>query len=119
MTPTRIIELLEAEYATIPWRPAGDPVAELVLTLLSQHTSDSNSGRAFIRLLSAFPDWRSLLDADVKAIDAALAKMTLSAAQMSEVKQLRDRGEAEHGAGNHADAVNSLAEAMRIILNSM
>ena len=72
MTPARIIELLEAEYGTIPWRPAGDPVAELVLTLLSQHTSDANSGRAFIRLLNAFPDWHSLLDADVKAIERAI-----------------------------------------------
>ena len=74
---------------------------------------------AAVMLAYAAPALAYHCPADVKAIDAALAKMTLSAAQMSEVKQLRDRGEAEHGAGNHADAVNSLAEAMRIILNSM
>ncbi len=72
LTPARIIELLDAEYGTVPWRPNGEPVAELVLTLLSQNTSDSNSGRAFIRLLDAFPDWPSLLDADVKAIERAI-----------------------------------------------
>ena len=70
--PARIVELLDAEYGTVPWRPNGEPVAELVLTLLSQNTSDSNSGRAFIRLLNAFPDWPSLLDADVKAIERAI-----------------------------------------------
>ena len=72
LTPARIIELLEAEYGPVPWRPHRDPVAELVLTLLSQNTSDTNSGRAFIRLLDAFPDWQSLLDADVKAIEEAI-----------------------------------------------
>ncbi len=72
LTPARIIELLDGEYGTLPWRPAGDPIAELVLTLLSQNTSDSNSGRAFIRLLNEFPDYESLLDADVKKIEKAI-----------------------------------------------
>ena len=72
LTPARIIERLDREYGTLPWRPHGDPVAELVLTLLSQNTSDTNSGRAFIRLLNDFPDWPSLLDADVKAIERAI-----------------------------------------------
>ena len=71
-TPARIIELLDGEYGTLPWRSAGDPIAELVLTLLSQNTSDSNSGRAFIRLLNEFPDYESLLDADVKKIEKAI-----------------------------------------------
>ncbi len=72
LTPARIIALLDAAYGTLPWRPHGDPMAELVLTLLSQNTSDTNSGRAFIRLLDAFPDWHSILDADVKAIERAI-----------------------------------------------
>ncbi len=71
-TPARVIKLLDSAYGTLPWRPHGDPLAELVLTLLSQHTSDHNSGRAFIRLLDAFPDWQSLLDADAKLIERAI-----------------------------------------------
>ncbi len=73
LTPARIIALLERAYGAVPWRPAGDPIAELVLTLLSQATSDTNSGRAFIRLLNDFPTWESLLDADPKAIERAIA----------------------------------------------
>lgn len=57
--------------------------------------------------------------ADVKAIDAALAKMSLPAATMAEVKQLRDQGEAEHKAGKHKEAVDTLAKAMRTILTNM
>jgi endonuclease-3 len=72
LTPSLIIERLDAAYGTLPWRPHGDAVAELVLTLLSQNTSDTNSGRAFIRLLNEFPDWPSILDADVKRIERAI-----------------------------------------------
>ena len=72
LAPARIVELLDAAYGTVPWRPHGEPIAELVLTILSQNTSDTNSGRAFIRLVNEFPDWPSLLDADVKAIEEAI-----------------------------------------------
>ena len=57
--------------------------------------------------------------ADVKAIDNALSNSNLSAELKAEVTKLRDEGEAQHKAGSHQDAVNTLAEAMRIILNNM
>ena len=57
--------------------------------------------------------------ADVKAIDNALPKSNLTAAQKAEVTKLRDDGEAQHKAGKHKDSVNTLAKAMRIILNNM
>ncbi len=57
--------------------------------------------------------------ADVKAINNALPKANLSAKQKEEVEMLRDEGEAQHKAGNHAGSVKTLAEAMRIILNNL
>ncbi len=57
--------------------------------------------------------------ADIKAIDSALPKANLSAKQKEEVIMLRDEGEAQHKAGNHAGSVKTLAEAMRIILNNL
>jgi hypothetical protein len=57
--------------------------------------------------------------ADVKAIDYALTKAKLSAKQKEEVRLLRDEGETQHKAGNHAESVKTLAEAMRIILNNL
>jgi len=56
---------------------------------------------------------------NVKAIDAALGKSNLSAANKSKVKGLRDKGQAQHKAGDHKGSVKSLAEAVRIILNNM
>ncbi len=57
--------------------------------------------------------------ADVKAIANALSKATLSAKEREEVMLLRDEGEAQHKAGDHAASVKTLAEAMRIILGSL
>ena len=56
---------------------------------------------------------------NVKAIDAALGKSTLSDDQKSQVKGLRDKGLAQHKAGKHKESVKSLAEAVRIILDNM
>ena len=54
------------------WRPHHDPVAELVLTILSQNTADTNSGRAFVRLLEAFPSWQAVIDAPLPELIAAI-----------------------------------------------
>ncbi len=43
----------------------------------------------------------------------------MTAPQKVDVMKLRHEGEALHNAGDHQDAVNTLAKAMRIILNNM
>lgn len=72
LTPAEIVERLDAAYGTLPFRPHGDATAELILTVLSQNTSDHNSGRAFIRLLNEFDDWDSIAKGDVKKIERAI-----------------------------------------------
>jgi len=53
---------------------------------------------------------------DMKQIDEALAKNPkLTDAQMKEVKDLRAKGEAEHKAGKHQEAVDDLAKAKKIL----
>ncbi len=51
----------------------GDPVAELVLTILSQNTSDTNSGRAFVQLMRRFPSWDAIAVAPVEDVIDAIA----------------------------------------------
>ncbi len=52
----------------------------------------------------------------MKAVDAALAAgPTLSSAQISEVKALRAKGEAEHKAGKHGASMKSLKQAMAVL----
>jgi hypothetical protein len=54
--------------------------------------------------------------ADMAKIDAALAKNPqLSAAEMTQVKQLRAEGETLHKAGKHTESVETLGKAMKIL----
>jgi endonuclease-3 len=67
-----IVARLDAAYGIPEWRPHRDPTSELVLTILSQNTSDANSGRAFVRLLEAFPTWDAVADAPLPELIAAI-----------------------------------------------
>jgi endonuclease-3 len=63
--------LLEA-YGEPTWRPHMDPVSELVSTILSQNTNDTNRDVAFERLRARFPTWEQVRDADVSAVVDAI-----------------------------------------------
>jgi len=69
---TQIIRRLDDAYGIPEWRPHHDAVAELVLTILSQNTSDSNSGRAFVRLLERFPTWDAVIEAPLPELIEAI-----------------------------------------------
>lgn len=58
-----VAERLDAHYGPRPLKPNHDPVVEIVGTILSQHTSDINSGRAYESLTAAFPSWEEVIDA--------------------------------------------------------
>lgn len=45
-----------------------DPLDTLVETILSQNTTDKNSGRAFRKLKDAYPEWERMLGQDPKKI---------------------------------------------------
>jgi endonuclease-3 len=49
-----------------------DPLEELILTVLSQHTSDLNAGRAFDSLRAAFPAWDEVVRAPPTAVASAI-----------------------------------------------
>jgi endonuclease-3 len=68
-----IIRLLEAEYGT-PARGSvrPTPVDELVSTILSQHTSDTNTARAYASLKQAFPNWDEVIDAPTQEVADAI-----------------------------------------------
>ena len=52
---------------------------------------------------------------EMKAIDAALPSAKLSAAQMTEVKKLRADGEQLHNDKKHAESMEALGKAKKIL----
>jgi endonuclease III len=52
--------------------PHGRPLDELILTVLSQSTSDRNRDVAFLRLRERFPDWSAVRDAPLDEVEAAI-----------------------------------------------
>ncbi len=51
---------LERRFGPLEPPRATDPLEELVLTVLSQHTSDLNAERAYVALRAAFPTWEAV-----------------------------------------------------------
>jgi endonuclease-3 len=92
-----ILARLREIYGKMPWRPHGDGITELILTILSQHTNDMNSGRGFANLLSVFPDWDAVRDAPVTAIAEATRAAGLSTSKAPRIKQALERIYAERG----------------------
>lgn len=66
------MELLGREYGPIHWDPRLDPMSELVSTILSQHTSDLNSERAFRKLMETFGSFEAIAEAPVEQIEEAI-----------------------------------------------
>jgi endonuclease-3 len=50
----------------------GHPIAELVLTVLSQSTNDRNRDVAYLRLRERFPSWEAVRDAPLEEIEEAI-----------------------------------------------
>jgi endonuclease-3 len=86
LSPAEIVHRLSALYGEPVWRPHGDPMTELVLTILSQNTSDTNSGRAFVRLKGRFPSWEAVIEAPVGELEEAIARGGLARQKAPRIK---------------------------------
>jgi endonuclease III len=64
----RVFELLIVTYGEPKNEPDYDPLGGLIATILSQHTSDRNSERAYQQLVTAFPTWEDVRDAPTYSI---------------------------------------------------
>lgn len=68
----RIYALLVEAYGVPSWEPDGDALGGLIATVLSQHTADVNSERAYAQLVRRFPTWEAVRDAPVEAVAEAI-----------------------------------------------
>jgi endonuclease-3 len=67
-----VLNRLRKRYGDLRPPRRSDPLEELILTVLSQHTSDVNAERSFESLRAAFPTWRSVADAPTRRVADAI-----------------------------------------------
>lgn len=93
-----ILARLEALYGVPKWYPRLDPLEELIACILSQHTSDVNSGRAFDRLKQRFPTWEAVAEAPTADVAEAIRPGGLSESKAPRIQEVLRTLAAEHGA---------------------
>lgn len=67
-----IARRLDAIYGPRKWRRHGSAIDELIATVLSQHTSDANTDRAFRSLKERFPTWHDVIKASTDELAATI-----------------------------------------------
>jgi len=68
----RIRERLHEIYGVPLMAPHGHPIAELILTVLSQSTNDRNRDVAYLRLRRRMPTWEQVRDAPRAEVEEAI-----------------------------------------------
>jgi endonuclease-3 len=86
---------LEKRFGPLSPPRRSDPLEELVLTVLSQHTSDVNAARAFASLRAAFPAWDDVVRAHPAAVADAIRSGGLANVKAPRIqgilREIRDR----------------------------
>ena len=92
--PARRVRALRARlremYGVPVMAPHGDPLGELVLTVLSQSTNDRNRDVAFLRLRDRFPAWEAVRDAPVEEIEEAIRPGGISKVKSVRIQEILD-----------------------------
>lgn len=86
--PAMIVRLLSRTYGQKTWRRRSSPMDCLIATVLSQNTSDKNSGPAFERLRGAFPSWEAVGQAPASAIARQIRSAGLANIKSKRIKKI-------------------------------
>ena len=84
----RIRAALRSVYGTPTMAPHEDPLAELVLTVLSQSTNDRNRDIAFLRLRERLATWEQVRDAPLHRVEEAIRPGGISKVKSARIKAI-------------------------------
>jgi endonuclease-3 len=84
----RIRERLAEVYGVPVAGPHGHPIAELVLTVLSQSTNDRNRDVAYLRLRDRFPLWEQVRDAPLEEVEEAIRPGGISKVKSARIQAI-------------------------------
>ena len=85
-------------YGQPTWRNPLSAVDELVSTILSQNTNDTNRDRAFVALRARFPTWEAVRDARPDSVIEAIRPAGLANQKGPRIQQVLREITAERGA---------------------
>lgn len=97
MLINQVIKLLEQEYGPCQWHSNRHPIDVLIETILSQNTSDTNSGRAFASLRASFDNWEAVASAPAESIAEAIKCGGLNQIKAVRIKQVLQQIERDEG----------------------
>jgi endonuclease-3 len=121
-SPQRIsasLRRLRAYHGAFIPKPQQPIIDEVVATVLSQHTSDRNSERAFAQLKAKFPSWEQVLDAPPDQIADAIRSGGIADQKARRIQQILAAIEEREGRIN-LDRLHELAdEAVEAYLISL
>jgi endonuclease-3 len=83
-----IRDRLRLVYGVPLAKPHGHPIAELILTVLSQSTNDRNRDVAYLALRERFPTWAEARDAPVDEIEEAIRPGGISKVKSARIKSI-------------------------------
>jgi endonuclease III len=83
-----IRERLRELYGVPGQRPHGRPLAELILTVLSQSTNDRNRDVAYGRLRDRFPSWEAVRAAPVEEVEEAIRPGGISKVKSARIQAI-------------------------------
>jgi endonuclease-3 len=83
-----IRDRLRLVYGVPLAEPHGHPIAELILTVLSQSTNDRNRDVAYLALRERFPTWEEIRDAPVDEIEEAIRPGGISKVKSARIKSI-------------------------------
>ncbi|TML99942.1 MAG: DNA lyase, partial [Actinobacteria bacterium] len=81
-----IRDRLRLVYGVPLAEPHGHPIAELILTVLSQSTNDRNRDVAYLNLRTRFPTWEEVRDAPVDELEQAIRPGGISKVKSARIK---------------------------------
>jgi endonuclease-3 len=85
------IEMMTQQYGPFTHEARLPPTDEMVFTILSQHTSDINSSRAYRSLMETFSSLEAVASADVADIEKAIALGGLAKIKAPRIKAVLNK----------------------------
>ena len=108
-----ILDRLRARYGPPRAHRRLPPLDELVLTILSQNTSDRNCERAYAAMRERFPTWEEVRDAPTAELERVLRPGGLAAQKAPRIQAVLQRALGQDGRP-HLDWLGGLAPAEAI-----